>query len=244
MIGIIGGSGLTQLNELEVVRREVVRTPYGEPSAPAIIGRMCGTDIAFLPRHGPRHTIPPHEINYRANIWSLRELGVDSVIAVAAVGSISKLSDTGIMIPDQIIDYTYSREHTFFCGGDKTVTHVDFTEPYCEQLRQSLIKAADVLDTDVRRSGTYGATQGPRFESAAEIRRMERDGVDVVGMTGMPEAVLARELDLCYATIAVSVNPAAGKSDKEISLHDIEQNLERGMAHVKTLLVSAIGKIK
>ncbi|MDH5632984.1 MAG: S-methyl-5'-thioinosine phosphorylase [Gammaproteobacteria bacterium] len=240
MIGIIGGSGLTRLACLEATHREVVRTPYGEPSAPATMGKVCGHDVVFLPRHGPSHTIPPHEVNYRANIWALHKLGVSQVIAVAAVGSITGLSDCGIMIPDQIIDYTHSREHTFFSGGDKTVTHVDFTEPYCESLRHKLIAGLGILESETRSSGTYGATQGPRFETSAEIRRMERDGVDIVGMTGMPEAVLAREIGLCYATVAVSVNAAAGKGDGIISLKEVERNLEQGMANVRKLLETVI----
>lgn len=241
-IAIIGGSGLTNLKGLKIIRREVIRTPYGEPSAPMVYGEIKGTEIAFLPRHGPRHTIPPHEINYRANIWALKHAGITSAIAIAAVGGISERYHLprSIAIPDQIIDYTYAREHTLFTGADKQVTHVDFTSPYCDLLRLSLIKAAANIDLAVIDEGTYGATQGPRFETAAEILRMEKDGADIVGMTGMPEAGLARELDLCYATIALVVNPAAGKSDGKISLKEIDQNLESGMSDVRRLLVSAI----
>ena len=241
-IAIIGGSGLTNLKNLKITRREVIRTPYGEPSAPMVFGEIEGTEVAFLPRHGPRHTIPPHEINYRANIWALREAGISRAIAIAAVGGISDNyhEPRAIAIPDQIIDYTYGREHTFFTGADKQVTHVDFTDPYCEGLRNALVKAAAKIDLPIKESGTYGATQGPRFETAAEILRMEKGGGGVVGMTGRPEAGLARELGLCYATVALVVNPAAGKSNRKISLKEIEQNLSGGMADVRRLLESTI----
>lgn len=240
VVAIIGGSGLTNLKNLEISRRQMMRTPYGEPSGPMAIGSICGEEAVFLPRHGPGHTIPPHEVNYRANIWALKNVGVSKVIAVGAVGAITGLPPAGLMIPDQIIDYTYGRHHTFFSGGDKKVMHVDFTGPYCEELRQVLIEAAAAADIPVRTEGTYAATQGPRFETAAEIRRLERDGADVVGMTGMPEAALARELGLCYAAIAVSANPAAGKSEEPISLKEITRRLNDGMVKVRTLLESAI----
>lgn len=240
-VAIIGGSGLTKLKNLEITRREVVRTPYGEPSGPVVYGRLGGQEVAFLPRHGPSHTIPPHQINYRANIWALKQAGVQRVIAVAAVGGIADgLQGGDLVFPDQIIDYTYGREHTFFGGEHKKVTHVDFTYPYCMELRAVFVKAALRSDIAAVERGTYGATQGPRFETAAEIRRLERDGCDVVGMTGMPEAALARELDLRYATIAVVANRAAGKDEKTISLREIEAYLEQGMAKVRRLLEQAI----
>lgn len=241
-IAIIGGSGLTRLKNLEITRREVVRTPYGEPSAPLVYGALGGVEVLFLPRHGPGHTIPPHDINYRANIWAIRQAGASQVIAVNAVGGISPgyLEPGTLVIPDQIIDYTWGRAHTFFGSEHRRVTHVDFTEPYCERLRATLIRAARDADLKVIERGTYAATQGPRFESAAEIRRLERDGCDIVGMTGMPEAGLARELDLCYASVAVVVNPAAGKAKGIIDLHEIEKNLETGMEKVRRLLEYAI----
>ena len=241
-VAIIGGSGLTNLKNLQITRREVIRTPYGEPSAPMVFGQLGGREAVFLPRHGPGHTIPPHEVNYRANIWAIKQTGVTRVIAVNAVGGISPdfQAPGTLVIPDQIIDYTYGREHTFFGADQKQVTHVDFTYPYCDELRNILIEAAKRAKLRTRGSGTYGATQGPRFESAAEILRMERDGADIVGMTGMPEAGLARELELCYASISVVVNPAAGKSKETISLKEIEKNLETGMANVRTLLEQTI----
>lgn len=241
-LAIIGGSGLTNLKNLQIARREVVRTPYGEPSAPMVYGSLGGADVLFLPRHGPGHTIPPHEINYRANIWAIRQAGVSTVIAVNAVGGISAdyLAPGTLVIPDQIIDYTYGREHTFFGSDLRKVTHVDFTNPYCEKLRALLIRAAGEAGLSVLTRATYAATQGPRFESAAEIRRLERDGCDIVGMTGMPEAGLARELELCYASIAMVVNPAAGKSAGPIDIREVEKNLESGMAKVRLLLEYAI----
>lgn len=240
-VGIIGGSGLTNLKNLRITRREVMRTPYGEPSAPMVFGQLCDQEVVFLPRHGPSHTIPPHAVNYRANLWALKEVGVRRVIAVAAVGGITDhLSASMLVFPDQIIDYTYGREHTFFGGEHRKVTHVDFSYPYCAELREMLITAARAAKLGAVERGTYAATQGPRFETAAEIRRLERDGADIVGMTGMPEAALARELDLCYATIAVVANRAAGKEEGVISLKEIERNLEDGMNKVRALLERAI----
>jgi 5'-deoxy-5'-methylthioadenosine phosphorylase len=241
LAAIIGGSGLTKLKNLTIVRREVIGTPYGEPSAAVIYGQLAGRDVIFLPRHGDGHTIAPHDVNYRANLWALRQAGVSNVIAVNAVGGISDnyLEPGTLAIPDQIIDYTWGRAHTFF-GSGAQVTHVDFTEPYSSSLRAALIAAAHAAKLDIRERATYAATQGPRFESAAEIRRFERDGCDIVGMTGMPEAALARELGLCYASISVVVNPAAGKVQGIIELKEIEQYLESGMAKVRTLLEHAI----
>jgi len=239
-IAIIGGSGLTNLKNLKITNREVVRTPYGEPSAAMVYGELSGKSVVFFPRHGPGHTIPPHEVNYRANLWALKEVGVTKVIAVNAVGAISKIMDTSLVFPDQIIDYTYGRNHTFSSAERREVLHVDFTDPYCEELRKVLIQAATSAGLEALAQGTYAATQGPRFETRAEINRLEKDGADIVGMTGMPEAGLARELGLCYATIAVVANAAAGKGDKVISLKEVEKNLVDGMKKVRLLLEHAI----
>lgn len=241
LVAIIGGSGLTNLKNLEITRREVQRTPYGEPSAPLVFGHLGGQRAVFLARHGQGHTIPPHEVNYRANIWALKEVGASHVIAVNAVGGIATTMTSGsLVIPDQIIDYTYGRNHTFFGNEQKPVTHVDFTFPYCEELRQVLIVAARNARVAMVEQGTYAATQGPRFESIAEIRRLERDGGDIVGMTGMPETSLARELGLCYASVAVVANPAAGKAAGTISLKEIGRILEGGMEKVRALLEQAL----
>lgn len=240
-LAIIGGTGLTRLKDLEIERREVMQTPFGEPSGALAIGTLGGADVVFLARHGDGHTIPPHRVNYRANLWALKQLGVQRIIAVCAVGGIrADLVPAAVVIPDQVIDYTWSRAHTFFETGLDAVTHVDFTEPYCRELRELLIDSARRAGVDVATAGTYGATQGPRLETAAEIDRMERDGCDMVGMTGMPEAALARELELCYAICAVSANLAAGRSAGPIAMEDIEQSLRTGMARVRAILEQAI----
>ncbi len=240
-LAIIGGTGLTQLKGLEITRREVMRTPYGEPSGALTFGTLCGKDIVFLARHGYNHTIPPHRVNYRANLWSLKQQGVERIIAVCAVGGIrSDLVPAAVVIPDQIIDYTWSRDHTFFETDLTSVTHIDFTEPYCQEMRELLIKSASLAKVDIQTSGTYGACQGPRLETAAEVDRMERDGCDMVGMTGMPEAALARELEVCYAVCAVSANAAAGRGDGPIEMEDIEASLQTGMSKVRAILEQAI----
>lgn len=229
-LGLIGGSGLSNLHAMEIHRREIVSTPYGDPSSPLLFGSMDGLDIVFLPRHGPDHQVPPHKVNYRANIYAMEQVGVTQVIGMAAVGGIAENMPPGsLCVPDQLIDYTYGRKHTFFEQDLTSVTHVDFTEPYCEELRQKLIAAAERADIKVITEGTYGATQGPRLETAAEIRRMRNDGCDLVGMTGMPEAGLARELGLCYSNFSLVVNWAAGLSEGPITMAEIETHLQDGM---------------
>lgn len=242
-LAIIGGTGLTNLEGLQITHREVVSTPYGEPSGPLTHGHLCGQEVVFLPRHGHHHTIPPHQINYRANIWALQHIGVQEIIAVAAVGGITPAMDpAAIALPDQIIDYTWGRAHTFFEGDLEHVTHIDFTQPYDEELRQRLISAARLSGVTIVERATYGATQGPRLETAAEIQRMERDGCDLVGMTGMPEAALARELGLRYACCAVVANWAAGKSEGEITMEEIQQHLGVGMTKVRRILQALLGQ--
>jgi 5'-deoxy-5'-methylthioadenosine phosphorylase len=243
-LAIIGGTGLTSLKDLEIIRREVMHTPYGEPSAPLVFGEMAGNEVMFLPRHGAGHTIPPHKINYRANLWALKESGAEQVIAVNAVGGIREDMGPGcLVVPDQIIDYTWSRINTYFEEGLTNVTHIDFTEPYCESLRQQLQSCAAEIKLQVIGEGTYGATQGPRLETAAEINRLERDGCDLVGMTGMPEAALARELELCYASIAVVANMAAGRGDEAITMEMIERHLKTGMNDVRRLLEHIVPRL-
>ncbi len=240
-LAIIGGTGLTSLKNLDIIRREVVHTPFGEPSGPLTHGVLSGKEVVFLARHGYGHTIPPHKINYRANLWALHYTGVKKVVAVAAVGGIADDLPSGMLaIPDQIIDYTSSRENTFFDDGLTHVTHIDFTETYCAELRQLLVRACQAAQQDYVASGTYGTTQGPRLETAAEIERMARDGCTMVGMTGMPEAALARELELCYATCAVVVNKAAGRGTGPISMHDIEQSVKQGMDKVRLVLENVV----
>lgn len=242
-LAIIGGTGLTTLEGLEIVRREMVHTPWGEPSGPVTHGRLHGARVIFLARHGYKHTIPPHRVNYRANLWALKEVGADAVVAVAAVGGIDPAMPSGsLAIPDQIVDYTWGRGHTFFEDGLDAVTHVDFTAPYDAGLRERLAAAAAAAGVPVALRATYAATQGPRLESAAEIDRLERDGCHVVGMTGMPEAALARELGLPYACLAVVANRAAGRGSRSL-LAEIEQHLASGIACAQSLLLEALPRL-
>jgi 5'-methylthioadenosine phosphorylase len=243
MLAIIGGTGLSKLANLEITRREIVRTPYGEPSGPLTFGRIGNSEVAFLARHGYGHTLAPHEVNYRANIWALKENGIRRVIAVNSVGGITSDMGPGVIaVPDQIIDYTWGRKHTFFEGPDAPVAHIDFTGPYSGRTRELCLAAAREAGIDVLAHGVYAATQGPRLETAAEINRIERDGGTMAGMTGMPEAALAKELDLFYAAIVLSVNHAAGRgsSSQSVSLKAIQDVLESGMVRVRKILEKAV----
>lgn len=245
-IAIIGGTGLDKLPGLAISHEQVMDTPFGAASAPAFIGSYGGKQVIFLARHGSQHQFAPHQVNYRANIWSLKQLEVTHIVAVAAVGGIKPEFAVGdIVIPDQLIDYTWGRESTFFSSEvHPEVLHVDFSYPYCDRLRQQLIHVATQLtDCRTHTAGVYGVTQGPRLETAAEIARMARDGCDIVGMTAMPEAVLARELELCYACCAIIANPAAGLSPMELSLQEIEQNLATGMQQVRQLLAKFLESV-
>lgn len=244
-IAIIGGTGLTELNGLTVTDEQWVDTPWGEPSGPVLRGELNGQAVLFLARHGHPHRIPPHQVNYRANLWALRQAGAGRIIGVNAVGGItSAMGPARIAIPHQLIDYTWGRGHTFFEQvGDSAladVTHIDFTHPYDESLRQALMAAAARRQVMVVDYGVYGATQGPRLETTAEVARMERDGCDLVGMTGMPEAALAAELGLPYACLALSVNWAAGKSDHIITMEEIGQALDEGMSGVRAILEEVV----
>jgi 5'-methylthioadenosine phosphorylase len=238
MLAIIGGTGLTRLSTLAVAHREVVRTPYGEPSSALLFGQIAGRDVVFLARHGHGHTIPPHRVNYRANLWALRERGASAMLAVASVGAIRDAVPGDLVLPHQLIDYTHGRESTFFDGGDQRVVHVDFTHPYVPALRAKCLSAAQAAGIPLADGGVYGAVSGPRLETAAEIDRLERDGATLVGMTGMPEAALARELAIPYAVIAVVVNHAAGRGDSslQVSMDDIAKVLESAMDKVRALL--------
>ncbi|MDD1636515.1 MAG: S-methyl-5'-thioinosine phosphorylase [Methylococcaceae bacterium] len=243
-LAIIGGTGLTQLRDLIIIKRDKLSTPYGSPSADFITGELNQKEVIFLARHGCPHTIAPHQINYRANIWGLKQLGVEQIVAVAAVGGITEeMVPAHIAIPDQIIDYSHGRRHTFFEDENYPVTHIDFTYPYSQKLRSALISAAAKANINISPIGTYGCTQGPRLETAAEIKRMEKDGCDLVGMTGMPEAALAKELAMDYAAISVIANWAAGKSAGEITMAEIEQHLHVGMVNIAELLKSFIALV-
>lgn len=239
MLAIIGGSGLTQLANLAVERREVVRTPYGEPSGPLIFGRLCDQPAVFIARHGYGHTIPPHEVNYRANLWALKQAHASSIVSIASVGGIrADLGPGTLVIPHQIIDYTWGRKATFHEGGNAPVVHIDFTQPYDPELRQVLLAAARDAGKGLVDGGVYAAMQGPRLETAAEIDRLERDGADLVGMTGMPEAALARELELPYAAITVVSNHSAGRGDSKLGIQfaSLEDILRESMERVRRII--------
>ncbi|HQS37838.1 MAG: 5'-methylthioadenosine phosphorylase [Methylotenera sp. 24-45-7] len=239
MLAIIGGTGLTELENLRVNKRVIVRTPYGEPSQPLIFGEICGGEVIFLARHGMGHTIPPHEVNYRANIYALHLQGVTEIAAVATVGGIHPdLSSGVIALPHQIIDYTHGRQNTYHDGINNPVKHIDFTEPYCSKLRAKIEQAALSIGENLVNTGVYATTQGPRLETAAEINRLERDGATMVGMTGMPEAALARELGISYAAICPVANYAAGRGDSlhAIDYEEVVANVNQTMVRVRKII--------
>ncbi len=238
MLAIIGGTGLTRLANLDVSRCQVARTPYGEPSGPLTFGAIRGVPTVFLARHGDGHTIPPHRVNYRANLWALKEQGASEIVSVVSVGGIrADLGPGKIVVPHQIVDYTWGRISTFF-ENEAPVKHIDFTEPYTAGLREKLLAAARACGETVLDGAIYAATQGPRLETAAEIDRLERDGAEIVGMTGMPEAALAREIELGYAAVAVVVNHAAGRgtSARGVALQKIEEVLKDAMGRVRKII--------
>jgi purine nucleoside phosphorylase len=246
-LGIIGGTGSAGLfpgGAPVALPGDPAARPWGETSAAPRRSDVEGHEVIFLSRHGAPDApaIPPHRVNYRANLWALRELAVDHVVAVNAVGGIARGALPGrLVIPDQVIDYTWGREHTFSGDSRFPLQHVDFTGPFTPVLRERLLAAADRLGLDVLRTATYGATQGPRLESAAEIDRLERDGCHVVGMTGMPEAGLARELDLSYAMCCVVVNHAAGRVPGGQTIHaQMAASLGEGMVAVRRLLCALL----
>ncbi|HEY0562288.1 MAG TPA: S-methyl-5'-thioinosine phosphorylase, partial [Methylophilus sp.] len=237
--GIIGGTGLAELANLTVQKRLIARTPYGEASQPLVFGEINGEQVVFLARHGAGHTIPPHAVNYRANIWALQSVGVTKLLAIATVGGIgSALRPGDIVLPNQIIDYTHGRKNTYHDGVELPVKHIDFTEPYDGQLREACLRAATKINQSIHASGVYACVQGPRLETAAEINRLERDGATLVGMTGMPEAVLARELGIAYAALCPVANYAAGRGDslKEIRFETLMALLNQTMIKVMTLI--------
>ena len=226
-LAIIGGTGFDEFENLEGSQTHEISTSWGKPSDKIEEGILGNKKILLLRRHGRQLKFPPHLINYRANIAALRELGASAIIATAAVGGIA--AEVGkIVLPDQIIDYTYGRESTFFEGGDTPLKHIDFSYPYDKRIREKIISAATAKSIILIESGTYGATQGPRLETAAEIQKLRKDGCHIVGMTGMPEACLAKEMEIPYATMAIVVNPAAGLCEGEILLSDMEKILSQG----------------
>ena len=243
-VALIGGTGLDHWRGLDVERSVEIATPYGAPSAALSYGRIHGVRLIFLARHGAAHSIPPHRINYRANMWALKQAGVRSVVAVAAVGGIAHwLPPAQVAVPSDLIDYTYGRSHTYSNDEGDELQHVEFTAPYSERVRRELLHAALSQRIDVAEGGVLAVTQGPRLETAAEVRRLQRDGCDMIGMTGMPEAALARELNIDYACLAFCVNWAAGFGRG--SIHgEIEKSVEQGIARVHQILSLAIPALR
>ena len=241
ILAIIGGTGIYDWPGLELESASSPATPWGEVSDAIHLGRWRGARLAFLARHGADHSIAPHQVNYRANLWALSELGAQRVLGINAVGGITDAYvPATLALPDQLIDYTWGRACTFH-EGDGAVPHAEFAEPYSSDLRHALLGAASRAGVELIDGGCYGATQGPRLETCAEIRRMRRDGCDIVGMTGMPEAVLARELDLEYCCIALSANWAAGCGDKQpITMDQVTANVRRAGENLPALVAALI----
>jgi len=243
-LAVIGGTGLYRLTTFDGVERRQVETPYGATSDTIVDGTLAGKRVLFLARHGEGHALAPHEINYRANLWALNALGATRVLAINSVGGIGeRMGPRVLALPDQLIDYTWGRAHTYF-GNGQAVDHVDMSWPYDRMLRAEVMAAARAAGMAMVDGGTYGATQGPRLETAAEIRRLARDGCDLVGMTGMPEAGLARELGLAYACIAIVANWAAGcgDDDVEITLADVLENMAQATSQLPALLSTLVDR--
>lgn len=237
-IGVIGGSGLYEIKGFVLKKKRTLSTPYGKPSDQYLTGTMGKTEIIFLPRHGSHHNIPPHMINYRANIWGFRKLGVDRILSISAAGGINKgLKPGDIVISDQILDMTKERKSTYY-DGKEGVIHIDFTEPYCPELRRILLKAGRQKRLSLKNGGTYVAVEGPRLETASEIKSFSILGGDIVGMTGMPEAALARELEICYAGISVVANYAAGISRRKLTVAEVMEAMKDSTEKIKDLLKS------
>ncbi|MDI6870219.1 MAG: S-methyl-5'-thioadenosine phosphorylase [Bacillota bacterium] len=241
-IAVIGGTGVYDPELLAEVREEVVVTPYGTATLAA--GRYGGKEVAFLPRHGAGHTVPPHLINYRANLWALKMLGVRFVLATSAVGSLNpKMAPGELVALDQFLDFTKSRAQTFYEGGPAGVVHVDYTDPYCPELRESLLRAAEIEGLKLHRRGCYVCTEGPRYETPAEIRAFRTLGGDLVGMTSVPEVVLAREAEMCYAGVALVTNWAAGLTGSKLTHQEVVALMEANLNRLRRLLARAIDLI-
>lgn len=242
LYAVIGGSGLYQLDDdFQIKSKTRLKTPFGVTSAELEHGKWQDRPVVFLPRHGRAHTIPPHRINYRANVWALKSVGVTHIIAINTVGGISPNYCPRILgLPDQMIDYTSNRISSFSDSEEDELLHIDFTYPYSCFLRTEIKKAAVIANINLIHNGVYGCTNGPRLETAAEIRKMAADGCDMIGMTGLPEAALARELGLEYAAIAFVVNRCAGLDDATISMSDIQQVLAQGIGSIRQLILATL----
>ncbi|GAB4387756.1 MAG: S-methyl-5'-thioadenosine phosphorylase [Thermodesulfovibrionales bacterium] len=242
-VGLIGGSGLYEMPGFRATGERAVSTPYGEPSAPFLTGEIGGVEVAFLPRHGAGHRIAPSGINYRANIWGFRELGAQRIISVSASGGINPEFHPGeIVVLSQVIDMTQgARPSTFFEGGE--VVHVDFTEPYCPELRAALLEAGGAAGLGTRDGGTYVCVNGPRLESRAEIRYFGMIGGDVVGMTGMPEAALARELEICFGAVTVVTNYAAGLAGGKLTTAEVVGKMREANERIGRLISEALPRV-
>jgi 5'-methylthioadenosine phosphorylase len=241
--GVIGGSGLYEIKGFTLKNKKRISTPFGKPSDQYLLGEIDGCEIIFLPRHGKQHNIPPHMINYRANIWGFRKLGAERIISVSAVGGIKKgLKPGDLVVLDQVLDMTRNRKSTYYDGEDGVV-HIDFTEPYCQELRSVLLKAGRRSRVTLKNGGTYTAVEGPRLESASEIRSFAILGGDVVGMTGMPEASLARELEMCYAGLSVVANYAAGMSRKKLTVTEVMEAMRDSTEKIKKMLKTSFSMI-
>lgn len=238
-IGIIAGSGFNEIEGIEIKELRKVTTPYGEPSDLYRLCEISGREAVLLSRHGTPHHIPPHRINYRANIWGFRELGAERILSVNAVGGINReLRPGAIVIPDQVIDMTHGRAATFYDSDE--VVHIDFTYPFCSELREALTGTGRKLGMAAEGSGTYISVNGPRLESKAEIEYFSSMGADIVGMTVMPEASLARELELCYAGISVVTNYAAGRSPRRLTTTEVVEGMKASMKRVRDLISGAL----
>ncbi|KJS06256.1 MAG: 5'-methylthioadenosine phosphorylase [Gammaproteobacteria bacterium BRH_c0] len=237
-IGLIGGTALEQLN-LQQQQLLEVDTPWGTPSCPLVTGWLAGAQVVYINRHGEQHSIPPHRVNYRANIHALHQQGVDAIVALNAVGGISmEMTPGSLVLPHQLIDYSWGRDHSFSDGDGMPLQHVDFTDPYDQGLRARLLRVATAVALALIDGAVHGVVQGPRLETASEVLRLEKDGCDIVGMTGMPEAGLARELGIPYASIGLVVNPAAGKSDRLITLDEIGAVMKAAQPRLLALIAA------
>ncbi len=242
-LAIIGGTGVYDPRILDNIREITQDTPYGKVSL--TIGQYQGQEVAFIPRHGSKHSVPPHLINYRANIMGLKQLGVKCILATAAVGSLNLDLKPGMFVlADQFLDFTKNRINTFFDGGEQGVFHCDMTVPYCPQLRQAVAQAAQESGFALQNGGTYVCTEGPRFETAAEIVMYKQLGGDLVGMTSVPEVCLARELGICYANISIITNYAAGISPTILTHQEVLREMKDSTTGVRKLILESIKYMK